>query len=62
MEEKKISFDVNSVMNVLYNDPIHKDSRFIFADEGKKKLREGEYINSSKKDRNYSSFWKNKKE
>ena len=57
---EKISFDVKSIMDVMYGESSssHIDSRFIFADEGKQKLQEGEQIHLSEKDKGHSSFWR----
>lgn len=56
---EKISFDVKSIMDVIYGEGSSRiDSRFIFSDEGKQKLQEGEQIHLSEKDKNHSSFWR----
>lgn len=55
------SFDVESVMDILYGEsPSSKYSQFISGDDGKKKIRDGEVIRNSEKDRDYTSFWRNK--
>lgn len=58
MEGKK-SFDVKSIMDVLYDEGSSRtDSRFVYAEDGKQILQEDEVIHLDKKDRDYSSFWR----
>lgn len=55
------SFDVESVMNIIYGESSEsKYSTFICGRDGKKAVREGEVITNKDKDRDYTTFWRRK--
>lgn len=53
------SFDVKSIMDVLYDESSSRtDSRFVFAEEGKQIAERDEVIHLDKEEKDYSSFWR----
>lgn len=54
---KKVSFDVRSVMDILYGEgAADTDGAFICANDGKKRAQDGEVIHLSNEE-DYSTFW-----
>lgn len=54
------SFDVDSVMDILYDDRSESsDGQFICGADGKKAIRESEVIRN-KNNNDYTSFWRKK--
>lgn len=52
------SFDVRSVMDVIYGEnSTNKCSMFVRGSEGKRKAQECEVIRDTKDDKNYTTFW-----
>lgn len=53
-----MSFDVKSVMDILYGEEsVNPDGAFICANDGKKIARDEEIIHLPKENRDYSTFW-----
>lgn len=57
------SFDVGSVMDILYGERSGGNvGQFICGADGKKVIREGEVIRDPEKPRDYTTFWRKKPE
>lgn len=57
--QEKTSFDVRSVMDILYGEESRStDGAFICADDGKQKALKAEVIQLPEEEKNYSSFWR----
>lgn len=55
------SFDVRSVMDILYGGGSDDTSgKFVCASDGKPATREGEVVRNSENTKDYSSFWRKK--
>lgn len=55
---KKVSFDVRSVMDILYGEgAANTDGAFICANDGKRRAQDGEVIYLSDEEEDYSTFW-----
>lgn len=55
------SFDVRSVMDILYGERSDgSGGQFICGADGKKAIREGEVIRYSEDNKDYTSFWRKK--
>ncbi|MDE5830356.1 MAG: hypothetical protein K2H53_01340 [Clostridia bacterium] len=56
---KKKSFEIDSVMDILYGEESSdRYSQFVSGDEGKQQAQEDEVIHISEKDMDYTSFYR----
>lgn len=57
--EKTVSFDVKSVMDILYGEePNNTIGTFVCANDGKQAAGKDEVIHLPKENRDYSTFWR----
>lgn len=57
--ERKVSYDVRSVMDILYGEESdNTNGAFVCANDGKQAAQEDEVIQLPRENRDYSTFWR----